>query len=138
MNLSSWFQRSVSRNSNKNKYPEQQQSNHSDQNQQNKAVGEVEEEELFGVTRQLIDYVKSFTSETFKNFPLQGISPLVCRLRNSKWNLFDWNFGADNEAANSNSETQTSSNVRKDLSDWQERHAVIVLSKVKVWIFFPF
>ncbi|EOX93942.1 hypothetical protein QUC31_004359 [Theobroma cacao] len=108
MNLSSWFQRSVSRNSNKNKYPEQQQSNHSDQNQQNKAVGEVEEEELFGVTRQLIDYVKSFTSETFKNFPLQ-----------------------DNEAANSNSETQTSSNVRKDLSDWQERHAVIVLSKVK-------
>ncbi|XP_021275200.1 uncharacterized protein LOC110409979 [Herrania umbratica] len=108
MNLSSWFHSSVSRNSNKSKNPEQQQSNQSDQNQQSKAVVE-EEEELFGVTQQLIDYVKSFTSETFKNFPLQ-----------------------DHEAANSNSETQTSSNVRKDLSDWQERHAVIVLAKVKV------
>ncbi|KAL4274124.1 hypothetical protein GQ457_13G000850 [Hibiscus cannabinus] len=30
-----------------------------------------------------------------------------------------------------NETTQISSNVRKDLSDWQERHAVLVLSKVK-------
>ncbi|XP_022758645.1 uncharacterized protein LOC111305400 [Durio zibethinus] len=105
MKLSSWFHRSVSRNSKNNKNAEQLQSTHSDQNQQNQ---EEEEEELLGVTQQLIDHVKSFTLETFKNFPLQ-----------------------DNEAANSNSETQTSSNVRKDLSDWQERHAVLVLSKVK-------
>lgn len=105
MNLS-WFRRSVSRNSKKNRNPEQQQSIHSDQNQQNQE--EEEEEELLGVTQQLIDHVKSFTLETFKNFPLQ-----------------------DNEAANSNGETQTSSHVRKDLSDWQERHAVLVLSKVK-------
>ncbi|XWS47246.1 hypothetical protein CRYUN_Cryun14cG0136300 [Craigia yunnanensis] len=103
MNLSSWFHRSVSRNSKNNKNPEQQQPIHSDQNQQSQ-----EEEELLGVTQQLIDHIKSFTLETFKNFPLQ-----------------------DNEAANSNSETQTSSNVRKDLSNWQERHAVLVLSKVK-------
>ncbi|XWS47251.1 hypothetical protein CRYUN_Cryun14cG0136300 [Craigia yunnanensis] len=110
MNLSSWFHRSVSRNSKNNKNPEQQQPIHSDQNQQSQ-----EEEELLGVTQQLIDHIKSFTLETFKNFPLQ-----------------------DNEAANSNSETQTSSNVRKDLSNWQERHAVLVLSKVKVLIFFLF
>ncbi|XVF81170.1 hypothetical protein PTKIN_Ptkin15bG0135200 [Pterospermum kingtungense] len=98
MNLSSWFHRSVSRNSKNNKNPEQQQPH---QNQE-------EEEELLGVTQQLIDHVKSFTLETFKNFPLQ-----------------------DNEAGDSNTETQTSSKVRKDLSDWQERHAVLVLSKVK-------
>ncbi|KAK8604490.1 hypothetical protein V6N13_099431 [Hibiscus sabdariffa] len=30
-----------------------------------------------------------------------------------------------------NETTQISSNVRKDLSDWQERHAILVLSKVK-------
>ncbi|XVF32205.1 hypothetical protein REPUB_Repub17cG0062000 [Reevesia pubescens] len=46
----------------------------------------------------------------------------------SSW--FNRSF-SNNEATNSNSETQTSSNVRKDLSDWQERHAVLVLSKVK-------
>lgn len=27
---------------------------------------------------------------------------------------------------------ETSANVRKDLSEWQERHAMLVLSKVKV------
>ncbi|XP_022771452.1 uncharacterized protein LOC111314396 isoform X2 [Durio zibethinus] len=105
MNLSRWFHRSVSRNSKNNNTPYQHQPIHSEQNQQN----QEEDEELLGVTQQLIDYVKSFTLETFKSFPLQ-----------------------DNEAANSNSETQTSSNVRKDLSDWQERHAVLVLSKVKL------
>ncbi|XWS36560.1 hypothetical protein CRYUN_Cryun20dG0095100 [Craigia yunnanensis] len=97
MNLSSWFHRSVSRNSKNNKNPEQQQHIHSDQNQQN------QEEELLGVTQQLIDHFRNLQVLHFRNlqeFP----SP---------------------------SETQTSSNVRKDLSDWQEQHAVLVLSKVK-------
>lgn len=32
----------------------------------------------------------------------------------------------------------SSENVKKDLSDWQERHAVLVLSKSKVFFFlFP-
>ncbi|KAH7837406.1 hypothetical protein Vadar_013500 [Vaccinium darrowii] len=67
------------------------------------------EEELFGVTDQLIDFIKTFTVETFKNFPLQ-----------------------DEEAANCDGGTPSiSGNVRKDLSDWQERHAILVLSKVK-------
>ncbi|XVE78080.1 hypothetical protein DITRI_Ditri13aG0115200 [Diplodiscus trichospermus] len=104
MNLSSWFHRSGSRNSKKNKRPERQHSIESDQNQQK----QDEEEELLGVTQELIDHIKTFALETFKNFPLQ-----------------------DNEGANSSSETQTSSNVRKELSDWQERHALLVLSKVK-------
>ncbi|GMI66383.1 hypothetical protein like AT3G24820 [Hibiscus trionum] len=97
MNLSSWFRRSVSRNSKNNKNPDQPQPTHSQQ--------EEETDEFLGVTQQLIDQVKSFTLDTFKNFPIQD---------------------------NGNSETtQISSNVRKDLSDWQERHAVLVLSKVK-------
>ncbi|XVE72768.1 hypothetical protein DITRI_Ditri11bG0065300 [Diplodiscus trichospermus] len=104
MNLSWWFHRSVSRNTKNEETPDQHQPTHFDINQQN----QQENEELLGVTPQLIDYVKSFTVETFKNFNLQ-----------------------DNDAANSRTETQTSSNVRKDLSDWQERHAVLVLSKVK-------
>lgn len=29
----------------------------------------------------------------------------------------------------------SSENVKKDLSDWQERHAVLVLSKSKVFFF---
>lgn len=38
------------------------------------------EEELFGVTDQLIDFIKTFTVETFKNFPLQGtFNPLKLR-----------------------------------------------------------
>ncbi|KAK8694095.1 hypothetical protein V6N13_071656 [Hibiscus sabdariffa] len=94
MNLSSWFHRSVSRNS---KNPDQIQPSLSLPQQQE------ESDEFLGVTQQLIDYVKSFTLDTFKNFPTQD---------------------------NGNSETtQISSNVRNDLSDWQERHAVLVLSK---------
>jgi hypothetical protein len=30
------------------------------------------------------------------------------------------------------SSTKTSSNVQRDLSEWQERHATLVLSKAKV------
>ncbi|XP_012490829.1 uncharacterized protein LOC105803286 isoform X1 [Gossypium raimondii] len=93
MNLSSWFRRSVSRNSKNNKNPPDQPQPH-----------HQEQEELLGITQQLIDHVKSFTLETFKNFPIQDDGDI---------------------------EAQTSYNVRKDLSDWQERHAVLVLSKVK-------
>lgn len=31
----------------------------------------------------------------------------------------------------------SSGNVRNDLSDWQEGHAVLILSKVKVFYLFP-
>lgn len=43
-------------------------------------------------------------------------------------------FGSDDEGAANGDETQknSSANVQKDLSDWQERHAIFVLSKVKV------
>ncbi len=42
--------------------------------------------------------------------------------------------GADNE-----DETPTTSgNVRNDLSEWQERHATLVLSQIKVLLFLFF
>ncbi|KAE8675155.1 cyclin-dependent kinase inhibitor 3-like [Hibiscus syriacus] len=93
MNLSSWFRRSVSGNSKNCKNSDQPQ-----------PTEQEETDEFLGVTQQLIDYVKSFTLDTFKNFPIQDSGSI---------------------------ETQTSSNVRMDLSDWQQRHAVLVLSKVK-------
>ncbi|CAK7326420.1 unnamed protein product [Dovyalis caffra] len=60
----------------------------------------------FGVTDDLRDFVKGLTSSTFQNFPIQD------------------------EGEPSDVET-TESNVRKDLSEWQERHATLVLTTVK-------
>ncbi|KAL3578609.1 hypothetical protein D5086_020113 [Populus alba] len=60
----------------------------------------------FGVTDDLRDFVKGLTSITFQNFPVED------------------------EGEPSDVET-TESNVRKDLSEWQERHATLVLTTVK-------
>ncbi|KAJ8774553.1 hypothetical protein K2173_016999 [Erythroxylum novogranatense] len=69
---------------------------------------EVSDEELrkFGITDDLRDFVKGLASSTFQNFPIQD------------------------EAEQSDVPT-TASNVRKDLTEWQERHATLVLSTVK-------
>lgn len=40
--------------------------------QQQKLPEEYVDEQVLGVTDQLIDFVKSFTVDTFKNFPLHG------------------------------------------------------------------
>ncbi|XP_042482397.1 uncharacterized protein LOC122062821 [Macadamia integrifolia] len=74
-------------------------------------VKALTEDEEFGVTEQLKNFVKSFSVDTFKNFPLQDDQRTV-----------------DNAG---DSAPTTSSNVQKDLSEWQERHAIIVLSRVK-------
>ncbi|KAG6785342.1 hypothetical protein POTOM_011072 [Populus tomentosa] len=101
MDWSSWLLRSVSRSGDDSE-------NSQNPNQQiPKPGGGGEEEEQLGVTQQLIDHVKSFTIDTFKNFPLR-----------------------EDEATPSSS-TTTSSNVQRDLSEWQERHATLVLSKAK-------
>lgn len=69
---------------------------------------EEEEEDLeeFGVTQQLCDYVTGFTINTFKDYPLQD---------DDKGPQID----------------RPASNVSQDLTEWQERHAMLVLSKVK-------
>ncbi|KDP31406.1 hypothetical protein JCGZ_11782 [Jatropha curcas] len=70
------------------------------------ADSDTEELRKFGVTDDLRDFVKGLTSSTFQNFPIQD------------------------EAEVSDVPT-TASNVRKDLNEWQERHATLVLTNVK-------
>ncbi|KAF5727797.1 hypothetical protein HS088_TW22G01494 [Tripterygium wilfordii] len=69
---------------------------------------EISDAELlkFGLTDDLRDFVKGFTSSTFQHFPIQD------------------------ESETSDVPT-TVSNVRKDLTEWQERHATLVLTSVK-------
>ncbi|KAL0287346.1 UNVERIFIED_CONTAM: hypothetical protein Sangu_2698700 [Sesamum angustifolium] len=67
---------------------------------------EEEEEKFYGITEQLIEFIKSFSLETFRNFSLP-------------------------DAEGSSCDGGNSGNVRKDLSDWQETHAMLVLSRVK-------
>ncbi|KAK9281421.1 hypothetical protein L1049_004323 [Liquidambar formosana] len=98
MAFASWFRRSLSKSDEKiQKADLPEQSNQ-------------EEDELLGVTDQLVDFIKSFTLDTFKSFPLQEDE--------------GGNNGGDDSPT-------TSANIRKDLSQWQERHATLVLSKVK-------
>jgi hypothetical protein len=70
---------------------------------------EISESELvsFGITDDLREFVKGLTSATFQAFPEQDESSEVSDLETS------------------------ASNVRKDLSEWQERHATLVLGSVK-------
>lgn len=68
---------------------------------------DLTEEELvrFGVTEELREFVKGITIHTFKDFPLPDDSDM--------------------------SDIPTVSNVRQDLSQWQEKHAKYVLLSVK-------
>ncbi|KAG2716781.1 hypothetical protein I3843_03G145100 [Carya illinoinensis] len=100
MNLPSWFRRSLSSTSQVTENPNPPQQKQQQQEQ---------EELLLGVTEQLIDFLKSLTVDSFKNFPLQD----------------------DEGAACGDGNLTTSGNVRRDLSEWQERHALLVISKVK-------
>ncbi|KAJ8899274.1 hypothetical protein K2173_017311 [Erythroxylum novogranatense] len=108
MDWSSWFRRGLLKsNSTNTQVPlKHQQSNRHLQ-------GEESEQELYGITQQLIDHIKSFTLDTFKNF----------------------NFPEDEGPAGVTFDHATqapaSANVQKDLSQWQEQHALLVLSKVK-------
>ncbi|XP_073270888.1 uncharacterized protein [Primulina huaijiensis] len=65
-----------------------------------------EEEQLYGVTDRLVEFVKSFSIETFRSFSLP-------------------------DGEGSIADGGNSGNLRKDLSDWQENHAMLVLSRVK-------
>ncbi|XP_012572956.1 uncharacterized protein [Cicer arietinum] len=74
--------------------------------QSNSTAGQQPEQQHHGITDQLINHVKSFTIDTFKNFPLQD----------------------EDEATYSKEVESNSTRVRNDLSQWQERHAVLILS----------
>lgn len=68
---------------------------------------QVSEEELerYGVTEELREFIKGITMSTFQDFPLQDDAPV--------------------------SDVPTVSNVRQDLTEWQARHATLMLSTVK-------
>ncbi|KAL4566447.1 hypothetical protein LXL04_030562 [Taraxacum kok-saghyz] len=61
--------------------------------------------EKFGITEELREFVKEITINTFRDFPLEDDSQI--------------------------SDIPTVSNVRQDLTKWQEIHAKLVLSTVK-------
>uniref|UniRef100_A0A2P2IMJ0 BSD domain-containing protein n=1 Tax=Rhizophora mucronata TaxID=61149 RepID=A0A2P2IMJ0_RHIMU len=65
--------------------------------------------EAFAITEELRDFVKEISITTFQDFPLPD----------------------DSEMSN----VPTVSNVRQDLTEWQAKHANLVLSTVKVIIF---
>ncbi|XP_044465721.1 uncharacterized protein LOC123195922 isoform X2 [Mangifera indica] len=64
-----------------------------------------EDLEKFGITEELREFVKGITIDTFEDFPLEDDLEM--------------------------SDVPTESNVQKDLNEWQEKHATLVLSKVK-------
>ncbi|KAL5998537.1 hypothetical protein ACLOJK_009480 [Asimina triloba] len=71
----------------------------------------------YGVTEQLQELLKSFTTDTFKDFDLHRAVMLV----------------ADDQRVFHDSpiNTSTKHNVQQDLTEWQEQHAMLVLSTVK-------
>nr|GEW80426.1 hypothetical protein [Tanacetum cinerariifolium] len=71
-----------------------------------KAVHSTEELERFGVTEELREFVQEITANTFRDFPLEDDSQV--------------------------SDIPTISNVRQDLTKWQETHAKLIISTVKV------
>ncbi|RAL42241.1 hypothetical protein DM860_012024 [Cuscuta australis] len=77
--------------------------------------GAGEERRIYGVTDSLIELIKSFSVETFRNHPLP-----------------------DEDGADCGGDEGTSGNVRRDLSDWKQHHALLVLSEIKelAWLRF--
>ncbi|KAI4319321.1 hypothetical protein MLD38_032932 [Melastoma candidum] len=66
--------------------------------------------EEYGITDKLVDFVSAFTVDTFKSFPLQdGDEP-----------------GRDIESG-----ATAEGNHKRDLSEWQEKHATLALARVK-------
>lgn len=61
--------------------------------------------ERFGITDELKEFVKGLTINTFRDFPIQDETDIV--------------------------ESTTPSNVRKDLNEWQTKHATLILSTAK-------
>ncbi|XP_057534823.1 uncharacterized protein LOC130813109 [Amaranthus tricolor] len=98
----SWLRRSLSRTTiNSHKL----ESSTTSSTNRNGVSNKIDEQEFYGVSHELIQFVKSFNLDTFKDFSL----------------LEEGSDGIQT----------TSGGVRVDLSDWQQRHATIILSKVK-------
>lgn len=88
MDVYSWFRRNLSRTT---------------RTTTTTVTAQPDDELLYGVTDQLLDFVKNFSIDTFRNFSLP--------------------------------EEEDGDTPEKDLSDWQQRHALLVLSKLKVFTY---
>ncbi|KAK1355962.1 BSD domain-containing protein [Heracleum sosnowskyi] len=75
-----------------------------------------ENQEIYGVNDKLIDLISSFTLDTFRNYPLQ-----------------DEEGGANGGDGDGDGDDDSKAfgSVRNDLSEWQQQHAILVLSRVK-------
>ncbi|MQL74451.1 hypothetical protein Taro_006814 [Colocasia esculenta] len=77
-----------------------------------------EDEEELGLTQQLQEFVRSFTVDTFKEF----------RLPTTQQSEDDPSTSGDSRLK----DHECNGNVQKDLTEWQERHALRILSTVKL------
>ncbi|KAL1160491.1 hypothetical protein E1A91_A07G066600v1 [Gossypium mustelinum] len=84
-------------------------------------VEQEKELESFGINEELRDFVKGITLSTFQDFPLPG--KIITSLS------FVWMLRKKDDSPMS--DVPTISNVRQDLTEWQEKHAKLVLSTVK-------
>uniref|UniRef100_A0A3Q7I2J0 BSD domain-containing protein n=1 Tax=Solanum lycopersicum TaxID=4081 RepID=A0A3Q7I2J0_SOLLC len=84
MDVYSWFRRSLSRTT---------------KTTTTTVTAQPDDELLYGVSDQLVDFIKSFSIDTFRNFSLPN-----------------------------EDDGDTPENVRRDLSDWQQRHALLFLA----------
>ncbi|KAH7549250.1 hypothetical protein JRO89_XS13G0004500 [Xanthoceras sorbifolium] len=82
--------------------------------------------ESFGVTEELREFVKEITVTTFQDFPLEGTFFHYCLCT---FIYFVYVFNKNDSLI---CDVPTVSNVRKDLNEWQEKHASLVLSTVKI------
>ncbi|KAG8379350.1 hypothetical protein BUALT_Bualt07G0079200 [Buddleja alternifolia] len=114
------------------------------------AHNEAADLEMYGVTDDLREFVKGITINTFQDFPLEEgfvlVSNVVPRLNalaqycvfqflihafqllDAKTYVNQHFFCADDSET---SDIPMVSNVRQDLTEWQERHAKLVLLNVK-------
>ncbi|KAF8006200.1 hypothetical protein BT93_K0488 [Corymbia citriodora subsp. variegata] len=106
MDWSSWFRRTLLKDASSPKISDPPRPSSKKKRHQTE-----EDLEQYGITQQLVDLVVTFTVDTFKNFHLQD----------------DGMAGADSGTAR----TTSACSVRKDLSEWQERHAYLVLTSVQ-------
>ncbi|KAL8092867.1 uncharacterized protein LOC141689968 [Apium graveolens] len=73
-----------------------------------------ENQDIYGVNDDLIHLISSFTLDTFRNYPLQ-----------------DEEGGANCGDGDVDDDSKALGKVRNDLSEWQQQHAILVLSKAK-------
>ncbi|KAG6404083.1 hypothetical protein SASPL_136322 [Salvia splendens] len=96
--------------------------------------------EKYGVTDELREFVKEITINTFQDFPLEETYSTLKRFMRSLARLYEnftqllvsghesisvWKY--DSQV----SDVPTVSNIQQDLTEWQEKHAKLVLLTVK-------